>query len=447
MSAYSFIKRQIFHIHQGGIEVLLKKINLLRMQVMKRILELPFYLLAFFALALIRLIKPWLLVRWCHFNATRIGHLALEPELYLCERDAGINTLKRRHHDIFYVDKLPICNKYLVKIWKRVLHVWPAWFMAPIYRLNRMIPGGADHWIGTGINTQYDRDVHNLLDRFQPHLQFTSDEEAHGEAELKSMGIPSGKAFVCLIVRDAAYLENVHPSEWGFSNIKGKRDNSRNAFRDCDIQNYVLVAEELANQGYYVIRMGAKVNKAINSTHPHVIDYAGKGMRSEFMDIYLGAKCELCLSSGTGWDSVPNIFRRPVIVTNYNPLGKASLWRDQVLLITKHLYDMQTGQELTLREIIARGLFFSQLSSEYESKGVRLIENTPEEILGVCMEMVERLKGIWQPHEDDEVLQKRFREIFVPAATDASLHKQPLHGEIRSRFGAVFLRENRAWLQ
>jgi hypothetical protein len=56
------------------------------------------------------------------------------------------------------------------------------------------------------------------------------------------------------------------------------------------------------------------------------------------------------------------------------------------------------------------------------------------------------LNGTWKPHEDDETLQRRFWEIFPVDATEA-INKRPLHGEIRARFGAHFLRNNRDWLK
>ena len=51
-----------------------------------------------------------------------------------------------------------------------------------------------------------------------------------------------------------------------------------------------------------------------------------------------------------------------------------------------------------------------------------------------------------QAHADDETLQQRFWEIFPTDSVDAYAGN-PLHGEIRSRFGAAFLRNNRGWLQ
>lgn len=423
-----FIERQVAQIRQGGRTVLFRK--------MKRALCIPHKLLLFIlaipVVAAIHLIRPWLLVRWGGLASPRIGHFAANTELYLCERDAGINVPGRRHVDIFFMEP-PICNRQLAKMWKRILRVWPAWILPFLRRVNRLIPSGAVHEIGD--NTQSDRDVHNLLDRFPPHLKFTDEEEISGEAGLRRMGIPAGVPFVCLIVRDSAYLDAHQSKDWSYHN-----------YRDSDIQNYVLAAEELADRGYFVIRMGAKVHEAIKSSHPRVIDYATNGMRSDFMDIYLGAKCEFCISMGTGFDAVPHIFRRPIAYVNYVPLGYLWTFRSQVIGLTRHHFLVQNDRELTLGEIFTHGVGFGLGTSYYESKGIRLIENTPEEIRDVVIEMAECLKGTWQPDPDDDVLQRRFWEIY-PVDTKDIYQNKPLHGKIRARFGAQFLRANREFLK
>jgi len=99
----------------------------------------------------------------------------------------------------------------------------------PINWVNRLIPMGAVHEIGN--NTQHDRDVLNLLDRFPPHLEFTPEEEARGESGLRAIGIPPGAPFVCLIVRDNAYHDD--------------DQDGRDTYRFSDIQNYAFAAEEL----------------------------------------------------------------------------------------------------------------------------------------------------------------------------------------------------------
>ena len=278
--------------------------------------------------------------------------------------------------------------------------------------------------------------MHNLLDRFPPHLKFIPEEEARGEAGLRALGVANYAHFVCLIVRDSAYLDVTQPwRDWNYHN-----------YRDCDIQNYIMAAEALAVRDYYVIRMGVKVRETMKSAHPRVIDYAINGMRSDFMDIYLGAKCEFCISTGLGFDSIPEMFRRPIVYVNFVPLGYLHTFRKEFISLTKKHVSKEEGRILTMSEIFKHDVGFCLKSSDYESKGIELIENTPEEIRDVVIEMAERLNGTWQPHEDDEDLQRRFWEIF-PTDTVDSYQGRPMHGEIRARFGAHFLRNNREWLR
>lgn len=429
MSAATFTQRQITRIRQGARPVVARKFKL----VLGIILKLPLYAFAVPAVIVIRLIRRWFLVRWGGLISARIGHFAANTELYLCERDVGINVPEQRHVDLFYLSGKPICNHQLATMWRRVLRIWPTWLLTPISKANRLIPDGAGHEIGN--NTQHDRDVHNLLDLVPPHLEFTPEEESRGEAGLQAMGIPPGAPFVCLNVRDSAYLDTSYKlSDWSYHN-----------YRDSDIQNYILATEELANRDYFVIRMGAKVRETMKTAQPKVIDYATNGMRSDFMDIYLGAKCEFCISVGSGFDAVSLVSRRPIAYVNMVPLGYLFTFSRQFLGITKHHYSLQENRELVLSEIFTHSVGFCTHTSDFESKGVQLIENTPEEIRDVVIEMVERLNGTWQAHEDDEALQRKFWEIFPADAKTAD--GKPLHGEIRARFGAAFLRNSRDWLQ
>lgn len=427
MSATTFIERQMIEMRQGGRPVAARKLQ----RALRITLKLPLYAIGVLAVIVIRLIRPWLLVRFGGLFSSRIGHFAANTDLYLCERDAGINVPDQHYVDLFYMSK-PICNQQLATMWNRILRIWPVWILAPISRMNRMIPGWESHEIGN--NTQNDRDVHNLLDRFPPHLELTAEEEEKGEAGLRALGIPVGAPFVCLIVRDSVYLDTHQPYDWSYHD-----------YRDSDIQNYVVAAEELADRGYFVIRMGATVRESIKTIHPRVIDYATNGMRSDFMDIYLGARCEFCISTGTGWDYIPGIFRRPIVYVSFVPLGALSTFCASNLSLTKTHWFTRENRRLTLKEIFTHGVGFCVYTSDFETKGIRLIENTPEEIRDVVIEMAERLNGTWQAHEDDEDLQRRFWGIFPTDAKTAD--GKPLHGEIRARFGAAFLRNNRDWLQ
>ena len=396
----------------------------------KLVFLIPSYVIGFVLLMLIRAIKPIFLIRIGGLRSSRIGHFAANTELYLCEKKSSINVPKQLHLDIFFFEERPLCNKQLAKMWRRVLYVGPAWLFSPLSRLNKMFPGGAIHEIGD--NSKGDRDVHNLYEKFSTHLLFSENEERHGSARLREMGIPEDGRFVCLIVRDEVYLNSHIKNDWSYHN-----------YRDSPIEDYTLAALELSRRGYYVIRMGAKVKRPIAINEEKIIDYATNGMRSDFMDIYLGSKCFFCVSTGAGWDAVPQIFRKPIVYVNYVPLGYMCTYRNSALSIFKHHIDRNSGRELCLNEIFNVGAGFLVKSSDYDDKSIELKNNTPEEICEAVMEMTDRLNGNYQASLHDEFLQSQFLDIFSRNVNNDDYGKT-LHGKIKSKVGGPF--KNKNWL-
>ena len=93
-----FLYKQIFQIYNGGLEVLFNKLrNLLckANQLFPYIIAIPF-------LIIIRLISPIFIIRIGELISHRIGHLAANTELYLCEKDSRINIPNKPYLDIFY---------------------------------------------------------------------------------------------------------------------------------------------------------------------------------------------------------------------------------------------------------------------------------------------------------------------------------------------------------
>lgn len=380
---------------------------------------------------LIRLLRPWFLVRIQHLDSERIGHFAANTELYLCERDAQINFPNKPYIDLRYLTS--ISNKQLATMWKRELIIGPSTLLSSISRLNKLAPGGQRHEIGN--NAQGDRDIYNLLDRFPQHLQFLPEEEERGQTSLRDMGIPGGMPFICLIVRDRFYLEKTYPD----------RDYSHFDCRNSSIMNYALASNELAVRGVYVIRMGAIVEEPLPISDPRVIDYATNGMRNDFLDIYLSAKCRFMISTGTGLECVPLIFRRNIVFTNFAIPHYLVTYASNSLSILKKFWNCSEHRFLTFRELFKIDQFIFFNSYRLKEINIEVVENTPEEIAAAVLEMEQRLNGSWAKSDADEDLQKRFWEIFPSSATHPENCK-PLHGEIRCRIGAEYLRQNRALL-
>ncbi len=414
----SFIYDQIAQVYQGGALVFFKKVG-------KLLSIIPHVLIALPIVILIRLLRPWVIVRFAQLHTSRIGHLAGIYELYLCERDAGMHSPK--HHDIFYILP-PICNYQLKKMYERVFNI--SSFAYSLSLANRCLPGSSTHIVD--LLPSRDIDFNNFLSSVRGHFSFTPEELQFGENELKKIGIQEKAPFVSFMGRDAAYLNFYLPDRhWDYHN-----------YRDMNIQNFILAAEELTQRGYFAIRMGQKVMTAISVQNSKVIDYATK-YRTDFLDIYLAAKCCFFVNGMSGFDAVPMfLFRRPMVKINFIPLEGIRSGGAEAIHILKKLWLIKERRFMTFREIIESKACQFGLTEQYKTAGIEPIENTPEEIASAVTEMDERLHGTWQTLEEDNELQGRFWDLFK--VINPYINQG---GVLKTHIGAEFLRQNRELLK
>lgn len=372
------------------------------------------------------LLRPLVHVRFMGLHSGRFGHFAGNTELHLCARDAGLipsSTL-----DIFSYSGA-ISNRQLQRMWSRVLPISP--LAKYCYLACEVIPGRErliDYpYIQNLAVSDDDRDVRGLLEQTPLHLSFTPEEQREGQAALHRMGVPEGAEYICLNARDAAYLQTMAGTvNWTYHN-----------YRNSTITHYLSAAKTLAQRGYTVFRMGAVVQQPLPADlPPGIIDYATR-FRTEFLDIYLSATCRFFISTGTGLDAIPMVFRRPVVYVNFLPVEYSVSWMSQSVTIFKKLWLIEEKRALSFREIFASGAGRFQKAEEYQQAGIEVLENSPEEIIAAVTEMDERLKGAWKTTEEDEALQRRFWAL---------LKDSRLHGVIRGRVGAEFLRQHRTLL-
>ena len=250
------------------------------------------------------------------------------------------------------------------------------------------------------------------------------------------MGIPNGAKFVCLLVRDQKYLNSQYSeSNWDYHN-----------YRDADIDNYKKAALYLAENGFYVLRMGKCVDKAFDVGHSNVIDYANHELRSDFMDIYLAARCYFYISTLTGLDAVALAFRRPVLFTDCADTFCVPRFYPAQLFIPKKIIDSKTGRYLAFLEMVH--IFTDQLNLGKNvpeimcEANIEFIANTDNEILNAVKEMISQLHGDWSLAIKTEILQKEFWSQYPTNLIDYRTGIS-FHGERNIRVGSNFLVENK----
>ncbi len=370
----------------------------------------------------IRFLKSIVIIRFIEIESFHIGNLIHDIDFYLSRKD--IEKDKHRTLDLFYFSKNPI-NKQIAKMWKRLLFV--NYFVKILSIVNRIIPGGENHEHVVN-NTNFA--LYKYIGTTKPHLIFTTKEELKGIKWLRQMGINEGDEFICFQSRDTIYAR--------FKNKFG--DLYFQQCRNSNIRNYIAAAEAMTNRGYYAIRVGYLVEDALTTNNPMIIDYSTK-YRTDFLDIYLCAKCRFAICTNTALAyAVPMVFRKPFVFVNFISFNWLMILNLQyknftLLFIPKKLWLKSERRFLTFYEIYHSKVKYFELQEEFDKYDITVMENTPEEIASVVIEMDDRLKGQWTTTNEDEALQRQFwsiTNIVFPVGL---------------RIGAKFLRDNKNLLE
>jgi putative glycosyltransferase (TIGR04372 family) len=357
---------------------------------------------------------------------TRFGLFVVNTEL---SRLSIIDTESRcgKSINLFCFQHHTSVNHFLEILWRREIRcltgswAWIVFDMASRYTPNLVEPSTSS-------------DSKSLLGKFPALIKLDPSEIRIGQEFLHSIKIANGDKFVCLNVRDSAFLKNSQPLGWSKT-----RDWSYHNYRDSDIANFVPAAETLAEMGYTVFRMGAIVAKPLKSAHPKVIDYATNGMRSEFLDVFLGAHCEFCVSTGTGWDEVPLLFRRPTMYVNIIPSFYHQILDRELLLYPKILLDKLSGSELNLEEVFEKNLHNSAFTSDYGNASTVLRDMSSEELVEAVTEMATRVEGTFVETPEQKQMQAKLKRIL---SNHPKLQPTPDYYPIRAEFASCFLTQN-----
>jgi len=399
-----------------------QKLRVVRALGMKKILFLPsawVYVSSLWIYSRVAAVKIF------EVKNSRIGDFARDTEIAFLKTKEGNKKSLRRAINIFCTSSEKSCNFELERMWKRELNLKSGTWGWLINDLSRRYKKEGFY------NQLTDVDRTGLLTKNPVSLKFTKSELKVGNDFLNATGRPSCNKFVCLNVRDSAFLSISEPIGWGRN-----RNWSYHDYRDSDIKTYVAAAEALAEMGYTVFRMGAIVKEPLLSNHPRVIDYATNGMRTEFLDIFLGAHCAFAVSTGSGWDEVPTIFRRPQIWVNFLPIADPAPVSQTLTIFPKILLDRDSLEVLTLQQLTERGAARLCHTQAYKDTGVVIRDLSSEELVDAVTEMAQRVKGTFIETPEQIEMQAKAKHIL---STHPKLQPSPNYYPIRAQFASCFL--------
>jgi len=253
-----------------------------------------------------------------------------------------------------------------------------------------------------------------------PLLTLSASDYERGWRCLEDLGVPRDAWFVCLHVREP-----------GFKDGGSKID----SYRNVDIDTYLLAVKTIVAHGGWVIRMGDPTMKPLSAIE-HVIDYAHNDVRSDWMDVFLCAQCRFFIGTSSGLGGISIAFGARTVQTNHLPWnGLVFLSSD--LFLPKLFWSPQESRLLTFPEIMSSPLSAGVVQSSYDRFEVEILENTPEEINDIVLEMLMRLDGQLTYSVSDRRLQKQF--LSLTAVSNTSVGAKDLM--VNSRIGKDFLRK------
>jgi len=375
------------------------------------------------------LLTPLIQIRLVRLLSERAGHFGLNTENMLCAFDVGVLNRRGDNHKIkyfFYTHGI-VCNKQLLKMWKRVLPLLP--FPIACRQIDQLLSFASfqykkDKVKNTVESSGWVRDKLLLMERVPyPHVFFTFEEEKRAEIFLEKLGVSKNAKWVCLLVRDPLYLDKLFPiDDWDY-----------HAHRNANIMTYKKAALFLAEKGYTVIRMGKWAQDPFSVSHERIIDYAMHPLRSDFLDIYLSAKCCFFMSTSTGIDSVAQMFRRPILFSNIAIPSELQSFVSNSLFIPKKVINKNTDEYITYKT------FDQVISSPYEihetakKNNFMLVDNTEDEILEAAIEMEQRITCMWIETKIDILAQKKFFMEYPHYLNDVK--------DVRIKIGKCFLEQ------
>ena len=393
---------------------------------MRSITKMLIRIVAFFALIGLKILSPIIRVELCIVAFHRYGHLALEPEIFLGEKEIGNRGVKRVGFPIrvqwwSFGPKRSQANHFLVSKWKKVVCALPSWWIDALH-----IAGKSVRFLQLDEPKMSVRGSHNSLDQTSAHLQMTNAEIERGRAALPGLGVNPDKPYVCLVVRDGGHYASL-----------GESESSGYSFMNFEIANFEQTALSLVRRGYQVVRMGAGSEIPFGANHPGIVDYANSPNRSAFLDVFIAATCSFAVSTQTGPDAVCLAFRRPVCyidVTRFSQFffGTKLAWWNPAEL-------WQGDSRLTLNEMLSSPIFWIKDPNDFIRLGIRQIQSDHEKInrmVTVFSEAFER--GLTETNE--ESMFGRGVQSFISGAINERCAME--FGEIRAVINPAVMNEN-----
>jgi len=240
-----------------------------------------------------------------------------------------------------------------------------------------------------------------------------------GKHVLKKLGLPNDAWYITLHVREPGFRGE---------DINNTSEDSRNA----NPLDYLSACKAVTSAGGWVFRMG---DPSMTPLPPmsHVIDYAHMDIRSDVMDIFLGATCRFLIGTASGFLRVPRYFGVPIIFTNCTSSVPYFSLVENDLYLPRLLKYQGNNQYVSFKEYMSPSMSMLNSTQKFLKEGLEWIDNTPEELKDVTIEMLEKIDGNSSSKSEDD-RQRRFKIIAENCGLKYGEHPVKAFASISNNF-------------
>lgn len=226
-------------------------------------------------------------------------------------------------------------------------------------------------------------------------LSINLNDDEKGKNFLKQLGLHIKSKIICLIIRDESYLKKNFPnSNWDY-----------HSYRNSNIENYIDSINFLLKKGYIVFRMGKISEKKINVKHKNFFDYSNSNYRSDFLDIWLLKRCDLCISTSSGLDEVARLFCKPTIIVNFVNFYSFNSFSQTITypkILKKNGKNLETVDYFNLKNVFGK-------SEDFKKNNIEIKEYNKNELLEIFKEAIQIFENQWKFRNQEDIL---YQNIF-----------------------------------
>jgi putative glycosyltransferase (TIGR04372 family) len=314
-------------------------------------------------------------------NYTRIGHLCADIDAYLKIKMLFPNRLK----PILFCNPSDFPNQYFINLLKDKIKiikipVKDSYIFCRILNSNPITVCDVSCFMEK--EPQFIKNLYSAIGNF-PLFSINQSETNEALRFLEKKLNKKLEKWVCIHYRDSNYTTSYQKG------LKIPPDDYGQDFRNTNPNNLLPVVEKLNKLNIHVFLMGHDADFPIEDCS-NFTNFSKCSWKTDFLDVYLSAKCLFYFGNSSGSAQISRMFGRPTIGSNLSLLHCFNGTNIDITAPKKY-YDISLGRYLTLSEILKSPIRYARNADEYIAAGILLHENSAEELNLLLSEMLEKI--------------------------------------------------------